>query len=349
MKYILNDSVMLHEVEHEGIYISVTGKDVLTVKEDNKMVFMLILNAFLHPCTIDDCYKIVIKTQYFSKTDFNDCIDLMKKYNLLKLADDGNCLDLTDFQLEKFKRQISSLCSLPSIEINQAKNMMKKIVDSSVCIIGVGGTGSHLALTLTSIGVGKLILIDYDDIELSNTSRQVLYDETDIGKKKLDVAKEKLKKYNSTMDIKTFSIHIQSPLDLSVLDNDKIDLIVLCADTPRGEIQYFVDEYTQTRIIPWFGYGPFNHSQIAIGPMIIPKKTKSYLELFPHKVSSVSDDVKFINNRFISSICDPYNGFASQFAGIECFKFLSGYCSPQIVSCRYYVNTDDWTIKDVRY
>lgn len=45
------------------------------------------------------------------------------------------------------------------------------------------------------MGVENLILIDYDKVELSNTARQILYDESDVGKLKIDVAKEKIKKY----------------------------------------------------------------------------------------------------------------------------------------------------------
>lgn len=45
------------------------------------------------------------------------------------------------------------------------------------------------------MGVENLILIDHDKVELSNTARQILYDESDVGKLKIDVAKEKIKKY----------------------------------------------------------------------------------------------------------------------------------------------------------
>ena len=52
---------------------------------------------------------------------------------------------------------------------------------------------------------------------------------------------------------------------------------------------------------------------------------------------------------FIASICDPYNGFASQFAAIEAFKHLSGYTVPSIVIRRYYINTDTWEMESVDY
>ncbi|MBZ4678322.1 MAG: hypothetical protein JG763_951 [Shewanella sp.] len=62
----------------------------------------------------------------------------------------------------------------------------------TVAIVGLGGLGHHLARSLAAAGVGRLILIDPDIIELGNLPRQLLYNEQDIGRLKVDVAKEKL-------------------------------------------------------------------------------------------------------------------------------------------------------------
>ncbi len=62
----------------------------------------------------------------------------------------------------------------------------------TVVIVGLGGLGHHLAHSLAAAGVGRLILIDPDIVELGNLPRQLLYNEQDIGRLKVDVAKEKL-------------------------------------------------------------------------------------------------------------------------------------------------------------
>ncbi|MDO8256880.1 bifunctional hydroxymethylpyrimidine kinase/phosphomethylpyrimidine kinase [Shewanella algae] len=62
----------------------------------------------------------------------------------------------------------------------------------TVTIVGLGGLGHHLAHSLVAAGVGRLILIDPDIVELGNLPRQLLYNEQDIGRLKVDVAKEKL-------------------------------------------------------------------------------------------------------------------------------------------------------------
>ena len=69
----------------------------------------------------------------------------------------------------------------------------KKIKKSKVLIIGLGGLGCPLLLYLTSLGVENIGIIDYDKIELSNLSRQILFSEKDIGKYKVSQAYKKIK------------------------------------------------------------------------------------------------------------------------------------------------------------
>lgn len=77
----------------------------------------------------------------------------------------------------------------------------KKLIDSHIAIVGIGGLGCASATYLTAAGVGKITLIDFDVVELSNLNRQVLYWEEDIGEKKVLVAQRKLFKLNPQTQI----------------------------------------------------------------------------------------------------------------------------------------------------
>ena len=59
----------------------------------------------------------------------------------------------------------------------------KKLLRSSVLIVGAGGLGSPIGLYLTSIGVGKIGIVDKDKVELSNLNRQIIFSTKDIKKK----------------------------------------------------------------------------------------------------------------------------------------------------------------------
>lgn len=76
------------------------------------------------------------------------------------------------------------------------------LLKSKVIIIGCGALGTHIANNLARAGVGKLLLVDRDLVELNNLQRQTLFDETDIGKPKAMAAAQKLKNINSEITIK---------------------------------------------------------------------------------------------------------------------------------------------------
>ena len=103
-------------------------------------------------------------------------------------------------QIERFSRQI--------VLKNIGTSGQKKIIQSKVLIIGMGGLGCPVAEFLTRAGVGTLGIIDYDNVDLSNIHRQSLYNVSDIKKSKVLVAKKKLKKINSKTNIICHKIRI---------------------------------------------------------------------------------------------------------------------------------------------
>src|SRR6267154_2566243 len=72
-----------------------------------------------------------------------------------------------------------------------------------VLCIGAGGLGSPAALYLAAAGVGKLGLVDFDDVDLSNLQRQILHGTKDVGRKKLDSARDRLRDANPNIEIET--------------------------------------------------------------------------------------------------------------------------------------------------
>jgi len=77
----------------------------------------------------------------------------------------------------------------------------KLLRKSSVVLVGVGGLGTFIAQYLVRAGVGRLRLIDFDVVELSNLQRQILYDEGDVGKSKVQCAYTHLRRINSEVTL----------------------------------------------------------------------------------------------------------------------------------------------------
>ena len=127
------------------------------------------------------------------------------------------------------------------------KKGQEKLRKSSVAIAGIGALGSNTAELLARAGVGKLILIDRDVVELSNLQRQRLFDEDDIGKPKALAAKEHLSKINH-------DIEINSVIDDLNLENigkiiKDVDLILDCTD--NLETRFLINDFCIRNKIPF--------------------------------------------------------------------------------------------------
>ena len=107
---------------------------------------------------------------------------------------------LNKHQIERFSRQI--------ILKNIGTFGQKKIIQSKVLIIGMGGLGCPAAEFLTRAGVGFLGIIDKDNVELSNIHRQSLYNNKDLKKSKVKVAQKKLKQINSQTQITCYKMKL---------------------------------------------------------------------------------------------------------------------------------------------
>ena len=106
-------------------------------------------------------------------------------------------LNLNKNQIERFSRQI--------ILKNIGVLGQKKILNSKVLIIGMGGLGCPVAEFLARSGIGTIGIVDDDIVNLSNIHRQSLYDEKDLGRSKVKVAQKKLQKINSKTKVNFFN------------------------------------------------------------------------------------------------------------------------------------------------
>ena len=109
-------------------------------------------------------------------------------------------IKLNKKEIEKFSRQI--------VLKNIGALGQRKILNSKVLIIGMGGLGCPAADFLIRSGIGILGLVDHDTISLSNIHRQNLYNENDLNQSKVKVAKKKLNKINSKTKINIYNFKL---------------------------------------------------------------------------------------------------------------------------------------------
>ena len=101
--------------------------------------------------------------------------------------------ELSDAQLLQYSRQIM----LPQIDVAG----QQKLIDANVLMLGAGGLGCPALYYLVTAGVGNIVIVDHDVIDVSNIQRQILYTLNDVGQHKADVASVKLNQLSTQLNI----------------------------------------------------------------------------------------------------------------------------------------------------
>jgi molybdopterin-synthase adenylyltransferase len=114
----------------------------------------------------------------------------------------------------------------------------KKIKNSRILIIGMGGLGCPLLTYLASSGVCNIGIVDHDRVELSNLSRQIIFNSSDIGKFKVIQAKTKIKKIYKDIKIKTFKEKVSSKNIKKIIKNYDI----ICDGTDNFNTRYLIND-----------------------------------------------------------------------------------------------------------
>ncbi len=220
------------------------------------------------------------------------------------------------------------------------------LTTKSICIIGCGGIGCMVAMTLATAGVGKIILMDDDIVEIHNISRQFAYTEGDVGKKKVSVLADELRRRKSDLEIEI--LDCRATFTAGSSNVPPCDFVVFSADQ-RG-LMFPANKY-------FVGVGqPFLHicyiNDISVwGPFVVPGVTGCWhcrqhigsdvLEGWPDR----SAVLKSINSSYICPVISPLSLIATSFACLDIIKFLSKVADPISLNRRVGVWTHNMHIE----
>jgi len=140
-------------------------------------------------------------------------------------------MKFTKKQIDRYSRQII----LKKVGVIGQKKLLK----SSVLIVGAGGLGSPIAIYLTALGIGKIGIVDKDNVEISNLSRQIIFETNDVNKNKSSAAISKLKKINPDIQFKSFNKNL-TITNINQIAK-KFDLIVDGSDNFRT--RFLINDY----------------------------------------------------------------------------------------------------------
>ncbi len=115
----------------------------------------------------------------------------------------------------------------------------QKLKSAKVLVLGMGGLGCPLSIYLASLGVGTIGIVDNDKVELSNLNRQIIYNINDLGKYKVDVAKNKIKLINKNIIIKSHKIRVNKTNIKNLIKNFDI----VCDGTDNFKTRLLVNDH----------------------------------------------------------------------------------------------------------
>ncbi|MCP4132493.1 MAG: HesA/MoeB/ThiF family protein [bacterium] len=206
---------------------------------------------------------------------------------------------LSEQELKRYQRQLG-------IE-SWGDEVQDKLKQSRVFIAGVGGLGSSLLYHLTAVGVGTLVIADYDDVDISNLNRQFLHKDRSVGSKKVDSAFDSLSSFNPDIEI----IRVYDKLDKKNTGAlvGEADLIIDCLD--NFKTRHILNRVSVANNIPMIHAGVANfQGQITF---LAPPETACLACFFPDK-----------DKKGIFYVTGATAGVMGSLQAVEAIKYLTG-------------------------
>jgi len=196
--------------------------------------------------------------------------DLLAQLEELGVVEDASDDDLiADRVVERFDRQLryfSDISSGPT-----PSQCHGRLESARIAVLGVGGLGGWSALNLACCGVGEMLLVDFDRVELSNLNRQVLYTEADIGRLKAVAAGERLRAFNSSMRVEVRVQKLDS--EAAIAETIKgYDLVIDACDWPAHDIERWINSACFAAGVPFIAMSHFP-PVARVGPLYVPGVT----------------------------------------------------------------------------
>lgn len=201
--------------------------------------------------------------------------------------------------MKRYQKQIQ----LPEFGVNG----QEKLLNASVLIVGAGGLGVVVSSYLSSMGIGRIGICDFDSIEESNLHRQFLYTLEDIGRKKSTVLSNKLRLQNPGIQIVDFNVRLNPENVESIFETFQI----ICDCTDNLESRFLIDKFCKR------GKKTLIHGAVS--------EWQGYLTVFYYKNKIGLSDV-FHFEHFLKAESCSMNGINSPICGI-----IGSYMSNEVV------------------
>ena len=149
------------------------------------------------------------------------------------------------------------------------------LLDVHAIVVGCGAVGGVIACNLAASNVGKMTLVDFDTVDVSNLNRQFQFISDDVGKSKARVLADRLVGLSPKLQTQVIEHQIGSPEDTKYLDSQPADLLICAADNPPFEIDILLSHYAKARGMIYATAG-LGITKGYWGPILTPETSADY-------------------------------------------------------------------------
>ncbi|WP_291766346.1 HesA/MoeB/ThiF family protein [Caldivirga sp. UBA161] len=191
----------------------------------------------------------------------------------------------------------------------------RRLSSSSALVVGLGGLGSLASMYLAGAGVGRLILVDFDTVSISDLHRQLLYTTSDIGKSKVEVAERRLREINPGVKIEAHQMVLTRNEESEELVASA-DVIVLAVDNmkTRFDVDELASKYNKPivngGVDGWFG----------LVTTVLPGKTPRLTEILNIKGLNPVSCAEGLCN----AVVGPVVGVVASWQALDALRILAG-------------------------
>lgn len=251
--------------------------------------------------------------------------------------------DFTDEILDYYSRQLACFAAYET-EDHSRYFYQKLLFQSHVVVLGLGGVGGFVLESLARAGVGRFTVVDHDFVEANNLTRQVLFTCDDLGKRKVDVASERIKKINSKITVhKKFNKAFDADFE-KICSN--VDLLVICCDEPSVDaICDFITPFCFKYHIPCLIGGGYSAHSGALPKTILPGRSVCWKCIKDFNKNSAQLGARFNSSKINGGSMGAIAGLIGNLAALEAIKILTKFSGISYANKAGYIRFSDLKVK----
>jgi bacteriocin biosynthesis cyclodehydratase domain-containing protein len=245
---------------------------------------------------------------------------------------------------DRYDRQLAYFADMAP---GRAAELQLRLSRARVAIVGVGGLGTWTASALACAGIGHLVLVDDDRVDLSNLNRQLLYRRADVGRRKVEVAAEALGAFNPALAVTALARRVDGEAGAAAVVAGA-SFVVDTADSPPYAISRWLDAACVREGVPRISAGQFP-PRVRIGPTYVPGRTGCLecQERAARRAFPLYDELADLRRGepTVAATLGPASGLVGSVIGMEIVHFLTGLARPATLGAGVTIDLRDLSLE----